>query len=197
MEPGVLQAQDVARLHRVHRRRRPFADAILRERDRPLEDGRDRRRERLERLCRVGPFRTSEMGEQDHLTALVSNLADGGSRALDAGRVRDLAVFDRHVEIDTHEYAFAPHVGLIEGAEHISGLRASSCEPKPPQRDARSSPAGQISFPIATAVGEAPFVVVPQHHPHQRAVHHLGLALTATVEMCPRWLQEGLPTKRA
>src|SRR5258707_7949979 len=25
------------------------------------------------------------------------------------------------------------------------------------------------------AVGEAPFVVVPRHHPHQRAVYHLGL----------------------
>src|SRR5271155_2855840 len=25
------------------------------------------------------------------------------------------------------------------------------------------------------AVGEAPFIVVPRHHPHQGAVHHLGL----------------------
>ena len=36
VEPGVLQAQDVARLHGVHRGRRPFADAILRERNRRL-----------------------------------------------------------------------------------------------------------------------------------------------------------------
>ena len=92
------------------------------------------------------------MGEQDHLAALVGNLPNGGSHALDAGRIRDLAVLDRHVEIDAHEHALAPYVGLIEGAEHISGLRAWSCERKPPQRDARSSPAGQISFPIATAV---------------------------------------------
>src|SRR6516165_6875514 len=193
MEAGILQAEDVARLHGVHRRRRTFADAILRERDRPLEDGRDRRRERLERLCRVGPFRTSEMGEQDHLTALVSNLADGGSRALDAGRVRDLAVFDRHVEIDTHEYAFAPHVGLIEGAEHISGLRASSCEPKPPQRDARSSPAGQISFPIATAVS-----TIRLEKPHSLSYHAItrtsvpSITLVwsmANTDECASWLK--------
>ena len=38
VEPGVLQAQDVARLHGVDRGRRAFADAILRERNRPLVD---------------------------------------------------------------------------------------------------------------------------------------------------------------
>src|SRR5262249_18734337 len=73
----------------VHRGRRPFADAILRERDRPLEDGRDRRREQLERLCRIGPFRAPEMGEQDHLAALVGNLPDGpywSARARKASR---------------------------------------------------------------------------------------------------------------
>src|SRR5262249_15426741 len=114
VEPGVLQAQDVARLHGVHRRRRPFADAILRERDRPLKYGRDRRREQLERLLWIRPFRAPEMGEQDHLAALVGNLADGRSHALDAGRVRDLAVLDGHVEIDAHEHALVSHVGLIE-----------------------------------------------------------------------------------
>src|SRR5262249_14305481 len=168
VEAGVLQAQDVARLHGIHRGRRPFADAILRERDRPLEDVRDHRRERLGRLWRGGPFRASERGEQDHLAALVGNLPDGGSHALDAGRIRDLAVLDRHVEIDAHEYAFAPHVGLIEGAEHISGLRAWSCERKPPQRDARSSPAGQISFPIATAVS-----TMRLEKPHSLSYHDI------------------------
>src|SRR5215471_257024 len=60
------------------------------------------------------------MGEQDHLAALVGNLPDGRSHALDAGRVRDLAVLDRHIEIDAHEHALAPHVSLIERVEHVS-----------------------------------------------------------------------------
>src|SRR5215467_13990391 len=39
---------------------------------------------------------------------------------------------------------------------------------------------GSDQFPhrnrgVDHAVGEAPFVVVPRHHPHQRAIHHLGL----------------------
>ena len=58
------------------------------------------------------------MREQDHLAALVGDLADGRRYALDAGRVGDLAVLDRHVEVDAHEHAFALDVGLIERAEH-------------------------------------------------------------------------------
>jgi hypothetical protein len=49
----------------------------------------------------------------------VANLADGRSHPLDAGRIGDLAVFDRHVEIDTHEHALTCHVGLIERVEHV------------------------------------------------------------------------------
>src|SRR5436309_2775189 len=30
---------------------------------------------------------------------------------------------------------------------------------------------------VGHAVGETPFIVVPGHHPHQRAVLHLGLVL--------------------
>ena len=48
MKAGVLQAQDVARLHGVHCGGGLLADAILRERDRALEHGGDRRRDELE-----------------------------------------------------------------------------------------------------------------------------------------------------
>src|SRR5215470_20294613 len=57
------------------------------------------------------------MGKQNHPAALVGNLADGRSRALDAGRVGHFAVLDRHVEVDAHEHALALHVGLIERAK--------------------------------------------------------------------------------
>src|SRR5215469_727882 len=70
------------------------------------------------------------MGKQNHLAALVGNLADSRSRALDAGRVGHFAVLDRHVEIDAHEHALAPHVGLIERVEHVSahcGRVRSAC----------------------------------------------------------------------
>src|SRR5262249_8025124 len=89
---------------------------------------------RLERLLWIGPFWAPEMGEQNHLAALVGNLADGRGYPLDGGRVGDLAVLDRHVEIGAHEPTLAPHVGLTQRAEHVSRLRARSCEPKSAQR---------------------------------------------------------------
>jgi hypothetical protein len=118
VEARVLQAQDIARLHRIDRRHGRCAHAIIGERHRPFEHLRNRRRQRLERLGRIASLRTSEMGKQDHFAALVGDLADGLSDALDAGGVRDLAVLDRDVEIDAHKHAFAPEVGLIERAEH-------------------------------------------------------------------------------
>src|SRR5262249_44676903 len=84
---------------------------------------------------RIGSFRTAEMGEQDHLTALVGNLADGRSHALDAGHVGDFAVLDRHIEIDAHEHALAAHVSLIERVEHVSAhcSRVRSAYPSQPR----------------------------------------------------------------
>ena len=66
---------------------------------------------------RVAALRPAEMREQDDLAALVGDLGDGRRDALDAGRVGDLAVLDRHVEVDAQQDALALHVGLIERAE--------------------------------------------------------------------------------
>src|SRR6516162_1989904 len=57
-------------------------------------------------------------------------IADGVVHA-----IGDLAVLDRHVEIDAHEHALAPHVGLIERVEHVSAhcRRARSACPSQPR----------------------------------------------------------------
>jgi len=75
----VLQAENVAGLHRVDRGARFVADAILGEGHGPLEHVGDRRGEQLERLRRIEPFRAAEMGDQDYLAALVGDLPDGGA----------------------------------------------------------------------------------------------------------------------
>ena len=118
------------------------------------------------------------MGEQDHLAALVGNLADSGSHALDAGRVGDLAVFDRHVEIDAHEHALARHVGFIERVEHVSAhcKRVRSACPSQPRLEKLNS------------------FLYHDTTPHQRAVHHLGLVHDGDCrDSARRWLQKGLP----
>src|SRR5260370_40773440 len=87
MEAGVLQTQDVTRLHGLDRGCRSVPDAVVRERDRPLENAGDRRCKRLGGLRGVASLRTPEMGGQDDLAALVCDLTDGGSQAVDAGRL--------------------------------------------------------------------------------------------------------------
>ena len=99
-----------------------LADAVLGERDRPPEHAGDRRGDGLERLRRVAPLRPAEMRQQDDLAALVGDLADGRRHALDAGRVGDLAVLDRHVEVDAHEHRLPFDVGLVERAEGGHGM---------------------------------------------------------------------------
>ena len=69
-------------------------------------------------------LRPAEMGEQDDLGALVGELEDGRRDALDAGRVGDLAVGDRHVEVDADQHALALDVAdvverLESGHRHL------------------------------------------------------------------------------
>src|SRR5260370_36280812 len=98
------------------------------------------------------------MGEQDHFAALVGDLANGRSHALDAGRVRDLAVFDRHVEIDAHEHALTPHVGLIERVEHVSAhcRRVRAAGPSQPRLEQAKS----LSYPDITPTNRPPITMV-------------------------------------
>ena len=118
VEAGVLQQHDVAVLHRGDRLRRNLADAIGGEADRAAEVFGDGRGDGPQRIGFVRPaLGPAEMGEQDHLAALVGDFADRRQHALDAGRVADLAVLHRHVEIDAQQHALALHLGGVEGAE--------------------------------------------------------------------------------
>ena len=85
MKARVLQADDVAGVHGGDRLLGLLADAIVDEFDRPFDDARDFRRDRLERVFRIAAFWPAEMREQDHLAAFVGDLGDGVSGAFDAG----------------------------------------------------------------------------------------------------------------
>ena len=76
--------------------------------DRPANDFGSGLGDRLERELRLRPaLRPAEMREQDDLRALVGKFEDGRRDAFDAGRVGDLAVGHRHVEIDADQYPLA------------------------------------------------------------------------------------------
>ncbi len=58
------------------------------------------------------------MGEEDDFGALAGQFEYRRRHALDTGRVGNLAVFDRHIEVDAHEHALAGDVGeIVEGFE--------------------------------------------------------------------------------
>ena len=138
VEAGVLEAQHVAGPERRDRgfRRRP--DAVRRKRDRTLDHARDCLGHRAQRLRRIRPLGPAKVGEQDDLAALLSDLRDGRGDALDPGRVGDLPVLHRHVEVDPHQHAFAADLGFIESAEpaHLGpGAFVRSISPsRPPCR---------------------------------------------------------------
>ena len=117
VEAGVLQAEDVAVLHRRDGLGRGLADAVVGEGDRLLDHLRQRGGDGLQRILGVAALRPAEMREQDHLAALVGDLGDGRRDALEPGRVGDAAVFHGHVEVDAQQHALALHVDVIEGAE--------------------------------------------------------------------------------
>src|SRR5262249_44443157 len=116
-EPRILQAKNVARLHRRDGHFGFHTDAIFGKTDLAPDDFRDFRCDRFQRLTWINALRSSEMREQNDLAALVSDLEDCWCRAFDACRIADFAVFHGHVQINAYEHAFALHVSLIERAE--------------------------------------------------------------------------------
>ena len=111
----VLQADDVAVLHRRHRVLGGLSDAVVDEFDRPLDDVRHLGCHRLERIFLIASLRAAEMRQQYDFGALVGDLGERVRHALDAGGVADNAVLDRNVEVDAYQHAFSLYVDMVEG----------------------------------------------------------------------------------
>ena len=137
MKAGVLQAHDVAGLHRGYNALGRLAYAVLGESDRPFDDPCDFGGDRFQRMLGVTSLWTSEMREQDDLAAFIGELGDRRGRALDARCIRHHSVLDRHVQVDAKQNPFAFHIDAVERSK--SGHR-------PPRSDRQSN------LPIATAV---------------------------------------------
>ncbi len=117
VEAGVLQAKNLAVLHRRDRSLRDLADAVVGKGYRSMNYLRERGGDGLERLLRLASLGPAEMGEQDHFAALVGDLKDGRSDAFEPRGVGDAALLHRDVEVDAQQHALALHVDVIEGAE--------------------------------------------------------------------------------
>src|SRR5512136_544945 len=119
VEAGVLEAENVARLHGGDRALGQFANAIVGEFYRTLDNAGDLGGDGLQRLLWVATLWPAEMRKQNHLAALVGDLSDRRRCALNAGRVGDDAVLYRYVEVHAHQDALALHVNVVEGAKNV------------------------------------------------------------------------------
>ena len=189
VEAGVFEQQDVAVLHCRRSRPRPSRRCSRRRSStgRPRTSATAAATGRSE-LASSGPaLGPAEMREQDDLAALVRDLLDRRRDALDPRRVGDVAVLHRHVEIDAQAARACRrrrrhrgcgrlgHVMLPAKVKRLDWLPAAA-EPEGRRRaKTRSDQLAHRDRRVGHAVGEAPFVVVPGQHAHERAVDHLGL----------------------
>ncbi|EGE56036.1 hypothetical protein RHECNPAF_770084 [Rhizobium etli CNPAF512] len=119
VEARVFQKQDITVIHRGDGGGGGLAGAVGRRRHGVIEhflDGGGNQRQR--QIRRRAVLRSAEMGEQDHLGALLGQFEDRRRHTLDARRIGDLAILDRNVEVDADEHALAADVGeIVEGLE--------------------------------------------------------------------------------
>ncbi len=163
VKPGVFEANDVAVLHCAHCSLGRRADAVVGKSDRAIEDAGERISGGFERILRIAPLGSPKMRQQDHLAAFVGDFRDRRRRPFEPRPIADLAAFHRHVEVHPEQHALALEVGLIKCAKRGHDEIGAS--------DQLAHSDGRVGH----AVGEAPLVVVPGHHPHQGAIHDLGL----------------------
>jgi len=128
MEPHVFEHHDIPRLHRadglLHGRTHRFAE----KRDLPFGDLREPLRDRRERKLGVGSLWAPQVRDQPDRRAALDERAESGKSRADACVIRDLAVLERHVEVDTHEGALAadvdvPDRALVKERGRASGQR--------------------------------------------------------------------------
>ncbi len=137
-------------------------DAIFGERDRPLHDARDLGGDRPQRIFRIG----SLLGRpkcDSRITLPPLSAISVMVGAISSMRVASATLPSciGTLRSTRNEHALAPHVGVVEiakGHGEKFGLKLA-----------------HRHRGVDHAVGEAPFVVVPGHHPHQGAVDDLGL----------------------
>src|ERR1051326_4026257 len=58
------------------------------------------------------PFGPTEMGGKNQLPALVHDVPDGSKRSLDPSVVRNSAVRERDIEVDSKEHTFAAQIEI-------------------------------------------------------------------------------------
>ena len=78
---------------------------------------------------------SAHVAHEDELAALFDHIFDGGESALDTGIVFDHAFFNRHVEVNAHDHAFAFEFHITQSflVHFTSSFCVFSCKVKKPE----------------------------------------------------------------
>ena len=116
VEPQVLEQDDAAIRRTVDGRLGRLADAVLRERDRAVQQRRQPFGHRLQRVLRIGlSLRPPEVRAQDHRPRpVLQRVLDRRQRRADPRVVPDRAVLDRHVEVHADQHAPPLEVEILD-----------------------------------------------------------------------------------
>ena len=115
VEANVLEHHDIARLHRTDGLLDAWTHRVVEKGDLAFGDLREPLRHRRERELGVCPFGTPQVRDQPERRAAFDKGAESGKRRANARVVSDLAVVERHVEVDADEYALSADVGVSDG----------------------------------------------------------------------------------
>ena len=165
VKAGVLQTDDVAILHRRHRAFGGFADAVVDELTGRLMMCATSAATGLSEFLRSRPFGRPKCESRITLAPLSA--------------ISVIACAMRSMRVPSVTTPFS--TGTLRSARTSTRLPFTSAWSR--VRNAviirsGSAVSDQLAHRhggVRHAVGEAPLVVVPRHHAHQRAIHHLGL----------------------
>ena len=111
---GVFQKQNIAVGHRPDGVSRCFTDAIFGKGDVAAKKSSNGRSDGCKRHgSHTLAFRTTEMGQKDHLGTLFGQFPDGWQNAFDTGCVGDLFTVHRNVQVHANQSALAGDVSQI------------------------------------------------------------------------------------
>ncbi len=127
MKARVLENEHVAVFHGGDRRNGLLADAIGSESNLPADETCECGSDRLQRHRRHDlAARAIKVRQHNDARTLIGELDDRRSLALDAQRVRDLAVLHRNIEVRAHQQALSLHVLFVQIVKRAVGGHCGS-----------------------------------------------------------------------
>lgn len=119
VEKGILKKKEVEVIKRIEGRFRIVEDEVLGKMKNVIKKIGERIKEMIKRiLIRGKKIREKEMGEKDEIREINWKLRDGRKDELDEGKVGELEVWNRKVEVKKEKKEIGLEIGIVKGEEN-------------------------------------------------------------------------------